>query len=434
MENRKIRIVWICEFSNKEIREKLHFEKFSLFLLIRKLLNKKNEVVDYCEWNTKAIKEFEKIKNIELHIISHHLYLKRKIECFVMNNIHYHFFKPEGNNLFSTIKNKIGIGTKTNYTINSKRINEIIEKIQPDIVHLIGAENPHYSSSVLSLDNKYPLLVSLQTLMSDPNFFKNYPISRELYDYRCEIEKKVLQKADYICTIGEIFQEIILKDISPNAKFLRLKLAAGEDITDTTLIDKKYDFVYFAKDINKASDYAIEAFAIAKKKYKNITLNIVGGYSSSFKETLDVRLKQLGIEDSVTFSGKLPLHEDVLKEIQRSRFALLPLKIDLVSGTIREAMACKLPVITTITPGTPKLNEKRESVLLSPIGNHQAMADNMIKLLEDKNLAKILMDNASITIGERYNNQEAMNDWVKAYKAIYDYKCQNNSLPTELLL
>ena len=58
----------------------------------------------------------------------------------------------------------------------------------------------------------------------------------------------------------------------------------------------------------------------------------------------------------------------------------------------------------------------------------------MIKLLEDKNLAKILMDNASITIGERYNNQEAMNDWVKAYKAIYDYKCQNNSLPTELLL
>ena len=51
-------------------------------------------------------------------------------------------------------------------------------------------------------------------------------------------------------------------------------------------------------------------------------------------------------------------------------------------------MAYGLPVITTITPGTPKLNDNRESVLLSPIGNHQAMADNMIKLLENKDLVE----------------------------------------------
>lgn len=429
---KRIKIVWICEFSNKEIREKLHFEKYSLFQLARKLLGKKQNVVDYGEWNTKAIKEFEKFNDIELHVISHHLYLRKKQENFMMNNIYYHFFKPEGNNLLSTIKRKFGLKVKTNNNLNSRWINQIIEKIQPDIVHLIGAENPHYSSSVLSLNDKYPLLVSLQTLMSDPNFYANYPITKDLYDYRCTIEKKVLQKADYICTIGKKFQEIILKDITPNAKFLKLKLAVGEDTTNITSSDKKYDFVYFAKDINKASDYAIEAFAIAQKKHKNITLNIVGGYSQEYKETLDNRIKELNIKDLITFSGQLPLHDDVLTQIQKSRFALLPLKIDIISGTIREAMAYGLPVITTITPGTPKLNDNRESVLLSPIGNHQAMADNMIKLLENKDLVHQLKNNANITIKERYNNHEAMNDWVKAYKAIYEHKLYKTTIPSDL--
>ena len=55
---KRIKIVWICGFSNKEIREKLHFEKYSLFQLARKLLRKKQNVVDYGEWNTKAIKEY----------------------------------------------------------------------------------------------------------------------------------------------------------------------------------------------------------------------------------------------------------------------------------------------------------------------------------------------------------------------------------------
>lgn len=429
--DKTIKIVWICEFSNKEVREKLHLEKYSLYALIKKLF-KKQYLIDFGVWNTNGIKELEKFNDIELHVISHHFFLGKKVDSFMIRGINYHFFKLEGDSLLSTIKRKFHPTIKTNYNRNSQIINQIIENIQPDIVHLIGAENPHYSSSVLSLDNKYPLLVSLQTLMSDPDFFKNYPISKELYDYRCEVEKKVLQKANYICTIGKKFQEIILRDITPDAKFLKLKLAVGEENKRIPQITKKYDFVYFAKDINKASDFAIEAFAIAKRKYKDITLNIVGGYNNNFKETLDIRIKELGLEDSITFSGKLPLHEDVLKEIQKSRFALLPLKIDILSGTIREAMACGLPVITTITPGTPKLNEIRESVLLSPTGDHQAMADNMIRLLENENLAKLLMKNASITIKERYNNQEAMNDWVKAYKAIYELKHHNKAIPSEL--
>ncbi|MBQ3190976.1 MAG: glycosyltransferase family 4 protein [Bacteroides sp] len=431
----KIKVVWICGFSNLKIRDHLQFEKYTLNILLRKLFKKNCNVSDYGVWNTNAIKEFENFNDIELHVISRHKFLSKKVQAFKLNNIYYHFYKPEDESICAGIRKKIQRNKYySSYDKNSRIINEIINQINPDIVHLIGAENPQYSSSVLQLDKKYPLLVSLQTLMADPEFYNNYPISKEIYDYRCRIEASVLKKATYICTIGKKFQDIILNEISSEAKFLKIKLAVGEEINKcNNQTNKSFDFVYFALNINKAADYAIESFAIAHQRHNGITLNIVGEYDLSYKEKLDKRIKELGIENNVFFSGKLPLHEDVLMQIQKSKVALLPLKIDIISGTIREAMANGIPVVTTITPGTPLLNKDRKSVLLSPIGDHNAMANNMIRVLKDEILAKELIQNSFITVSERYDNKKAMSDWFRAYRAIFYNIKDNTPIPNDLL-
>lgn len=433
MQKDIIKVVWICEFSNKQIREKLHFEKYSLLLFIRKLFHKPNNIVDFGEWNTNAIKEFEKFENIELHIISHHLFLKQKVENFVLNNINYHFFKPEGNSLFSILKRKFYPNSKTTYKNNALITNKIINNIQPDIVHLIGAENPHYSSSVLSLDNKYPLIVTLQTLMSDPNFLSNYPISKELYEYRSNIEKEVIKRADYIGTSIENYAKKIRQYITKDATFVICKLALGEAIhNDKTT--KKYDFVYFSKDIEKAGDWAIKAFILAHKNNPKITLLIIGRYTQKFKEELDKLIIENKIEPNVTFTGSLPTHDDVINKIKEAKFALLPLKIDLISGTIREAMACGLPVITTRTEGTPNLNIKRECILISEPNDFQDMANKMQCLMNNSQYADTLRNNSLTTINERYNNTLAMQGWVDAYKAILKHYHHNTPIPTHLLL
>jgi glycosyltransferase involved in cell wall biosynthesis len=123
------------------------------------------------------------------------------------------------------------------------------------------------------------------------------------------------------------------------------------------------------------------------------------------------------------FEGKLPTHDDVICQIRKSRFALLPLKIDLVSGTIREAMANGLPVVTTVTPATPNLNKKRECVLLSEMGDHKAMADNMLRLIEDPEYANIIRDNCLQTANERITNKEIVDNYIRAYfNCISDFK------------
>ena len=411
----KIKIVWICHLSNAQVRAKLKFKKLTPLSILRRLRGQV-DLSDFAIWNTNAILEFEKFKDVGLHIIAPY-YNIGGIQEFEINSIHYHFFEPEDDNLISIIKSKVQKKIKTSYNKNSKVINALILKVKPDIVHLIGAENPYYGESVLTLSHKAPLIISLQTLMSEPNFYKNYPITKELYDYRASIEAKIIKRADYIGSKVEVFRKIIKESIHPSARFLDMNLALGEKVT-ITKVDKLYDFVYFAADISKAVDYAIEGFAIAKKSFPNITLHVVGGYSDSYMQTLRDKMQELGLGQEVDFTGKLLTHDDVLAEIRKAKFALLPLKVDLIAGTIREAMSNGLPVVTTVTPVTPTLNDNRESLLLSEIGDLEKMAENMCRLIVDNELAHTLSTNALKTIDERYSNSANMHEWRDNYYAI----------------
>lgn len=412
--NDKLKIVWICHLSNESLRRHLVFDKMSPLILLRCIFNR-GKFIDFAQWNTNAIIEFEKYDDIELHIITPHTRVSKKLQEFTINGVYYHVFKSETDSFFSFLYGYFF--TKTTFEKNSKIINDIINRLNPDIIHLIGAENPYYGESVLYIENKSPLIVSLQTLLKDPIVLNNYPQFMNTQAHRVMTESKIIKKADYIGSKIEHFRNIISKEISPKAKFLDMSLAVGEDITISEY-KKEYDFVYFASDISKAIDWALEAFAIAKKQYLGITLCVVGGCSVGLMVDIKKRMKELGVDKNVVFTGLLPTHEDVIEEIRKARYALLPIKSDLISGSIREAIANGLPVVTTITPDTPKLNKKRESVLLSEKEDFKAMADNMCKLLSDADYAKQIQQNAIQTISERNNNEKAMKEWRERYYEI----------------
>lgn len=414
---RKIKVVWICSMSNSVIRERLKFYKWTPMAILRRLMNRM-QTYDLHIWNSNGIEIFEKFEDIELHIISPHDYLS-SIQEFTINNVHYHFINNIKDSFWDFINRSVFKKERTDFSRNAKQINKIVEKIAPDIVHIIGAENPEYSQSAVYIKKDIPMIVSLQTLLADPIFLKNRPWFKDKEKYRVDIESEVLKRTDYIGTKSKHFRTIIKENIATEAKFLDMSLAVGEKAR-TEPCKKEYDFVYFAKDISKAVDYAIEAFAIAKEKHPNITLHIVGGYDRAQMELLRRRMNELGLGNEIDFTGKLDTHDDVIKEARRANYALLPVKADLISGTIREAMINGLPVVTCITPATPTLNEKRESVLLSEKGDFGTMAENMCKLLSCPELAAKLSKNGIKTIEERYSNETFMKGWRDCYYKVLE--------------
>ena len=430
MNNTPIRVVWLCNFSNAEVRSHLSFASGTVDAFLRKL-TKSNEaihLVDYGQWITNGINEFKLFPNVELHVVSPHYRLNKRIQEFKIDSVFYHFYSDESFSFLWKILSIIGFHKHPLYRKNCKTISKITQKISPDIFQLIGAENVNYSIFVLKYSFKIPLIVQLQTLVNNPKVYASLSNNRE---YIKNIESAILRKADYIFASSPTSISIIKESIAPNAIILAIKLAVGV-VIDKSETKKVYDFVYFSVNINKAADLALEAFSIAKQRFPNITLDLIGYYSSEYKQRLDEFIESNNLSDSVFFEGHLLTHEDVMRQVRKARFALLPLRPDLLPSTIREAMALGCPVISTITPITPSLNERRLSALLSEPEDSKGLASNMCRLLNDPDLCFQMRENAYLTVQEKYDNKTFMLKMLEAYQACLNHYKNQIPIPSSL--
>lgn len=415
----KIKVAYICHYSNSLIHSilPLRLRLRDRLTLRIKHLPITTDVADFAVWNSNAIEEMTKFSdNVELHVIAPYHYLKPKTFEFCNENIYYHFFRSDNEFAEFVVRNTVK-SLHLQYKSERKRIKGFLNQIGPDIVQIVGAENPYYSMSVFDIPKSIPVIVQLQTLMNDTGFGK---IIKGYDNYRCQIEKRIIERADYIGTTVLHFRNIINGNLKTDAQFVDVVLPLSEPIVFYEG-EKKYDFVYFAADISKAVDYAIEAFILASEKRPGITLDIIGGYTVELRNQIESQLDAHGLKNQVTFEGRLKTHDDVLSHIRLSRFALIPLKVDQVSGTIRESMANGLPVVTTVTPGTPKLNRKRQTILLSEKGDYQSMAENMCRLIDDDDLANRLQQNGLQYMSERSSNASLVKQWIDIYKSILSW-------------
>lgn len=428
--NEKLKIVWICSLSNPEIREHICIKYSKLESIIMNSIGRSNSSqIDSAIWNTNGLAEMKNHPEVELHVVSPVRNLNRKRQDFIIDGINYHFVRDENSSLFKKVIRFLFTRFNSDFKINRRNICNIINDIHPDLVHIIGAENPQYALALLDIPSDIPTLLQLQALLVS-NIDKVNGEQKKDYRYKAEIEKMLINRADYVGTKVPSFVEYINNHIKPDAKIINTKLAMAQKI-DVSVPNKEYDFVHYASMLgpSKATDIAIEAFGLAYKEYPTISLDVIGGITPEFKEQLNERILKLGIQNAVKFEGKLPTHDDVIKQIRKSKYSLLPLKISIVPNTIHEAMANGIPVVTTVTPGTPDLNSKRESVLISPCDDIQDIAKNMIKLIEDKDLYEKLRMNGAITESEHENNTDIIDHWVDVYKAIINYKNNGYEIP-----
>ena len=428
----KLRVVWICNFSNTEIRSRLSFKRSWFDTMLRKFAGSSQSIEnsDYGVWITNGINEMKSFNEIELHVITPHYGIVGRTQEFEIDGIHYHVYPDESYQTLWKVKSRVHFFRNDySYKLNRRIISSLVNRIAPDIIHIIGAENINYSLSALDFGNSIPVVVQLQTLVADPLVYNTLKDNKKIVLLG---EKQVLRRANYIFSIAKKYISIIKKDINPEAIFVANKLAVGVTV-DRQKCNKEFDFVYCSVDISKAADLAIRAFAIAKKSFPNIKLDIIGHYSSDYKSLLDDIITKEGIQDSVTFEGRLSTHEDVLNQIKKSRFALLPLRPDLLPSTVREAMSLGCPVVTTITESSPKMNEQRESILLCKPEDPQDMADKMCLLLSDSTFAERIRQNAYLTVSERYDNHSIMKKTLASYFFLFEHFKNGTPIPEDYL-
>lgn len=75
--------------------------------------------------------------------------------------------------------------------------------------------------------------------------------------------------------------------------------------------------------------------------------------TADYKSLLNEKINKLGVDDNIVFHEYFPKQSDMHEHIQKAKYALLPVKLDSIPGTISEAMMLDLPVVSYRTYGTP---------------------------------------------------------------------------------
>lgn len=101
--------------------------------------------------------------------------------------------------------------------------------------------------------------------------------------------------------------------------------------------------------------------------------------------------RELNIIDQVRFLGKQEAVEEILSVAD---LFLMPSETESFGLSALEAMACRLPTITTNAGGIPEIVLEGKTGFMSPVGDIDAMAGNAIFILEDEARLKIFKDNA----------------------------------------
>ena len=129
-------------------------------------------------------------------------------------------------------------------------------------------------------------------------------------------------------------------------------------------------------------------------------------------------LRKNSLKNRVIFVGKT---NEVDKILCSSDLFLLPSEKESFGLAALEAMALKVPVVSSNIGGLPELNINGNSGYTSDIGDIESMASNAIRILSDKSLKKKYRSQA-FENAKKYDIKKI----IPLYEEIYNEALNNN--------
>jgi L-malate glycosyltransferase len=160
-------------------------------------------------------------------------------------------------------------------------------------------------------------------------------------------------------------------------------------------------------------DTVVRAFAEVQKIYPQACLDLVGGgpEESRIRELVH----ELGLS-GVEFTG-VAARRDMPGFYDRADIFINASYLDNMPVSVLEAFASGTPVVTTAPEGIRYLVEHERTGLLSPPGDAQALAVNVLRVLEDESLSRTLAYNAREEL-QRYTWSTVREEWLKIYSSL----------------
>lgn len=224
-----------------------------------------------------------------------------------------------------------------------------------------------------------------------------------------------LKKVDFVQTISEETREKLLEaDFRPDQiKFIPNGIDTGE--TPTTAADSSITTLGYCGRLRevKGVHILLDAFAkvLEKRADANLRLSIAGSGSSA-DELLD-QADALGISKHIEWLG---LIEDTQSYFRSIDIYIQPSFAEGLPNSVMEAMVEQQPVIASDIGGNNDLVEHQVSGLRFPAGDSTALSEQIIRLLDDKQLRQSIAVNGRQVMEERYDIERVVTKLAELYR------------------
>jgi glycosyltransferase involved in cell wall biosynthesis len=157
----------------------------------------------------------------------------------------------------------------------------------------------------------------------------------------------------------------------------------------------------------------LRAFQRIQREKPSARLTLVGG--GTLEASLKALAGDLGLRH-VTFAGPVP-HAEMASWYAGHDIYIQSPNIDNAPTSVLEAFASGLPVVSSAAGGVPALLTHGQHGLLAPVGDHDALADHVLHLLDSPDFARRLARQANATCG-RHAWASVRAEWLRAYRSL----------------
>ncbi len=203
--------------------------------------------------------------------------------------------------------------------------------------------------------------------------------------------RKIQASSSYVMSNSQALADHLLsKDIKVDQV-----IWSEVDINKFRLVGKKADLLNFimVKGLYPVggADIAMDALGHIHKSKIEFRMTFVG--DGPLKSGLQAKAEKLGIADKVRFLGNV-IPDKITKLLNESGIFILSSNKESSPHVIAEAMAMAKPIVATAAGGTKEFIKDGYSGLLSPIGDSEALANNIKRFIDNPGLREKCSRNA----------------------------------------
>jgi L-malate glycosyltransferase len=195
----------------------------------------------------------------------------------------------------------------------------------------------------------------------------------------------------------------------------RFRFRARNPLRPRLLSTRNFDALY-----NVST--TIRAFKIVQDRWPEASLTLVGGGRQEAE--LRALVNQLSLRD-VRFVGRIT--PDAIADYYADHDIYLQSPdIDNMPTSVLEAFASGMPVVSTEAGGIPAILTSGVHGLLAPQGDHQALANHVLRLLADPDHARALA-RAALATCDACTWPKVRELWLRAYRDVITARAGNRS-------